>query len=255
MATYVATAHKLFAAGIDLSCYANQLDFSMTADPVECTTFCSAGSREYKQGLKSWMVVGDGYTDFAAVGATTGSLVPGEDIVPANQGAVYNVTLPWTGTEGSACYLSDGVLGNFTAVGGTVGDMAPLHFEFFPDTRTFGHRMVRGLLEANRTVTATSNTTGSNTLGAVSATQSVWSSLHVLTLSGTATPTITVKVQSDDNSGFTTPTDRITFSAATTRSGQYGSAAGAITDTYWRVLYTVSGTNPSIAFACSIGIL
>ena len=254
MATYVATAHKLFMGGLDVSCFSDSFNLDLTADPVECTTFCSAGCREYKQGLRSWASAFDGYVDFNAAANTASPLVPGEVIVPANQGSQFNATWAPVGTEGTWCYLSDGVLGTLTPLGGAVGEMALFHGELMPADRTVGHRMVHGIIEANRTVTATSSTTGANTLGAVSATQSVWASLHVFTLSGT-TPSITVKVQSDDNSGFSSPTDRITFTAATTRSGQWGSAAGAITDTYWRVNYTVSGTTPSIVFAVSIGIL
>ena len=66
--------------------------------------------------------------------------------------------------------------------------------------------------------------------------------------------TLNMSVQSDDNSGFTTATTRLTFTAATTRSGEYKSAAGPITDTYWRLSYSVSGTTPSVAFAVAIGI-
>lgn len=254
MSTYVATAHKMFIGGLDLSCFSNSIELTLEADQVEATTFCSGGAREYKQGLKRWESHAAGYGDFAAAGVTSGSLVPGEVIVPANIGSQFNCTWAYVGTEGSACYLSDGVLCDITPLGGAVGEMGMMAAALYPADITVGHRMVRGLLEANRTVTSTSSTTGSNTLGAVSSTQKVWASLHVFTLSGTS-PSITVKVQSDDNSGFSSPTDRITFTAATTRSGQWGSTAGAITDTYWRVNYTVSGTSPSIAFAVSIGIL
>lgn len=255
MATYVATAHKMFLGGLDISCFSNQLELALEADQVESTTFCSAGSREYKQGLRRWTSTATGYGDFAAAGVTTSPLVPGETIVPANHGSQFNCTWAFTGTEGSAAYLSDGVLAELTPIGGTVGDMGMLSAMLIPSDATVGHRMVRGLLEANRTVSSSSNTTGSNTLGAVSATQKIWGSLHVFTLSGTS-PTLDVVVESDDNSGFTTPTTRITFTQATTRSGQWSSTAGAITDTYWRVKWTIGGTGgPTVAFACSIGIL
>lgn len=254
MATYVGTAHKMFLGGLDISCSANQLDLSLEADSVECTTFCSGGSREFKQGLKRWTSTATGYGDFAAAGVTTSALVPGEIIVPANQGSQFNVTWAFTGTEGSACYLSDGVLADLTPIGGTVGDMGMLSAMLIPDSAILGSRMVRGLLEANRTVSSSSNTTGSATLGAVSATQKLWASLHVFTLSGTS-PTLDVIVQSD-TVGFGSPTDVITFTQATTRSGQFSSLAGPNTDTFWRVKWTLGGTGgPTAAFAVSIGIL
>ena len=79
--------------------------------------------------------------------------------------------------------------------------------------------------------------------------------LHVLSVAGTSTPTLTVIVQSDDNAGFTTPTTRISFTAATAVGAQWGSVAGALTDDYWRISYTISGTNPVFAFAVSAGVL
>lgn len=254
MATYVATAHKLFMGGLDVSCFANSYALDLSADSVECTTFCSAGLRDYKQGLKSWASTFDGYADFDAAADTASPLVPGEVLVPANQGSQFNVTWAPVGTEGSWCYLSDGVLGNVTVLSGSVGDMAMMHGELMPADRAVGHRMVHGILEANRTVSSSSNTTGSDTLGAISATQTMYASLHVFQLTGTS-PTLDVVVQSD-TTGFGSPTDQITFAQATTRSGQYGSKAGAVTDTFWRVKWTLGGSgSPTATFAVSIGII
>ena len=141
MATYVATAHKLFMGGLDVSCFSNSYNLDLTADPVECTTYCSAGVREYKQGLRSWASSFDGYADFAAAADTASPLVPGEVLTPSNQGSQFNVTWAPIGTEGSWCYLSDGVLGSVTILSGTVGDMAMTHGELVPADRTVGHRM------------------------------------------------------------------------------------------------------------------
>mgnify|MGYP000879394114 CR=1 FL=1 len=255
MATFVQTATQLFSGGTKLTCFTDQLGLEMSADPVEFTNYCSSGAREYRQGLRTWAVNATGFADFAAVGATTGGLVPGEEIAPANLGATTNLTIcPVDGSEGAVAYLADGAYASMMPVGGAVGDPGRYNFSAVPATLADGHKLVRGLLEANRTVTSSSNTTGSNTLGAVSASQRLSASLHVFTLSGTS-PTLTVKVQSDDNSGFTTPTDRITFSAATTRSGQFSYINGAVTDTYWRVSWAIGGTGtPTVAFAVALGI-
>jgi hypothetical protein len=66
-----------------------------------------------------------------------------------------------------------------------------------------------------------------------------------------------VLVQSDDNASFTSATTRISFTAETdaTAHYQWGSVAGAITDDYWRITYTVSGTGPSFNFAVAAGII
>ena len=115
--------------------------------------------------------------------------------------------------------------------------------------------VVRGtLMHPTTTARSTSSTGTARQLGAVSATQSVYAALHVLSVSGTSTPTLTVTVQSD-TVGFATPTSRVVFSGATAVGAQFGSAAGAITDDYWRVSWTVSGTNPSFLFGVTIGII
>lgn len=255
MATFVQTAAQLFSGGVKLTCYTDQLGLDMTADPVEFTNYCSTGAREYRQGLRTWGVNATGFADFAAVGATTGGLVPGEELIPANLGATTNITVcPLAGTEGSVAYLADGAYASMMPVGGTVGEAARYSFTAVPATLADGHKLVRGLLEANRTVTSSTSTTGSNTLGAVASGQRLSASLHVFTLSGTS-PTLDVKVQSDDNSGFSSATDRITFSQASTRSGQFAYVAGPITDTYWRVTWTIGGSStPTVAFAVAIGI-
>lgn len=254
MATLVQTAVKIWTGGLDLSCYSDNVNLDLMADDVEFTTYCSAGAREYRQGLKSWEANATGFADFAAAGATTSQLVPGEVIVPTAQGSYFPMIIAPTGAEDGAAYLADSILTSFTVLSGAVGDAAAIAAKFRPSDNTVGHRIIRGRLEASRTSTASGNTTGSQ-LGAISATQKLWAALQVVTLAGTGTPTITVKIQSDDGSGFATPTDRISFSAATTRSSQWGSVAGAITDDYWRANFTISGTGPSIVWACAIGIL
>ena len=62
------------------------------------------------------------------------------------------------------------------------------------------------------------------------------------------------QLQSDDNSSFTSPTDRITFTGITAIGADFQSVAGAITDTHWRLNYTVSGTNPSFNIHATVGI-
>lgn len=118
-------------------------------------------------------------------------------------------------------------------------------------------RAVRGhvLHTADAATEATGNDTGVQ-IGAVGATQRLYAALHVFSLSGT-TPTVDVKIQSDDNSGFTSATDRITFtqvSGSGSTGSQITSVAGAITDDYFRVVATLGGTSPSTTFCVVCGI-
>ena len=132
---------------------------------------------------------------------------------------------------------------------GTVGEIAP-----FSVTKSQSSEvMVRGTVEIDEDLTATGNSGGVN-LGAVGADEKCYVAIHTYAVSGTSTPTVTFKLQSDDNASFTSPTDRITFTDITAIGADFQSVAGAITDTYWRLNYTISGTNPSFSIHATIGI-
>jgi hypothetical protein len=100
-------------------------------------------------------------------------------------------------------------------------------------------------------------TTGVGTgvqLGAVTSAQRLYACLHVLSIAGTSTPTITVKIQSSVDNSWATPTDQVTFTAATAVTGQASSVLGPVTDTWWRAAWTIAGTTPSFLFAVSAGV-
>jgi hypothetical protein len=69
-------------------------------------------------------------------------------------------------------------------------------------------------------------------------------------------PELDVIIESDDNSGFTTATTRLTFGQITTANvSEYLETSGAaITDDYWRVSATFGGTG-SINFIVSLAII
>lgn len=155
--------------------------------------------------------------------------------------------------DGSMAYLMRGIVLNYQPADGEAGGLAMTSIT----GRNSTGGIVRGALIHPGSGTRTSSSTGTaQQLGAVVAGKSLYAALHVLTATGT-TPSLTVKVQSDDNSDFTSATDRITFTAETdaTTHYQWGSVAGAVTDDYWRVSYTISGTDPSFSFAVTAGIL
>lgn len=133
--------------------------------------------------------------------------------------------------------------------GGTVGEL----FRFSAGAQGRGVPLVRGELLHNATRTVTGNG-GARQLGALTAAQKLYASLHVLTVSGT-NPSLTVVVQSASDQAFTTPNARITFGAKTAAAHDWSSVAGAVSDTWWRVNYTISGTTPSFLFVVAAGIL
>lgn len=110
--------------------------------------------------------------------------------------------------------------------------------------------LVRGALaKAAGAVSATGALGTGIQLGAVGASQFLYATFHLLV----AATTITVVVESDDNSGFTTPTTRATIGPLTVAGGTWITpVAGAITDDWWRMRVTaITGTH---TVAGAIGI-
>lgn len=76
--------------------------------------------------------------------------------------------------------------------------------------------------------------------GAVGATQQAYGVLRAFSVAG-GPGTLDVKIQSDDAVGFPSPTDRLTFTQLAAAGVEVKTANGAITDTWWRVVFTVAG--------------
>lgn len=153
------------------------------------------------------------------------------------------------GAAGDASIFTRGLVRSIAAPGGADGDMATFALDWTSDTA-----VVYGQVAAPLTArTATAN--GSVlTMTGPTATQRVYAGLHITAVSGT-TPSLTAKVQSATTGGFGSPTDRITsFTAASATGWQWASAAGAITDGFWRFVFTISGTTPSFTCAAVIGV-
>jgi hypothetical protein len=92
------------------------------------------------------------------------------------------------------------------------------------------------------------NGAGFNTLGALTASQKLYAALHIVACTGT----FNVKIQSAAAGTFVGANDRITFTQATTVGWQFPTPVnGAITDTYWRCLWTIAGG--AVTFALVVG--
>jgi hypothetical protein len=91
-------------------------------------------------------------------------------------------------------------------------------------------------------------------VGAPTAVQGMYATLHVLSVTGTATPTLTVTIESSVDNTFAAPTVRGSFAAATGKGGQAIKITGPVTDQWWRAKWTISGTTPSFLFLVALGI-
>jgi len=240
MAKFVFNDGKVFSGGYDLSDHVTSVNLEMTAEELDATTINSGGFKSKLGGLKDSTLSMDGFYEAGAnkPDALLGASIGNELIV---------TTVPDAGV-GNTAYFMKSRLFSYQMFG-SVGEIAP----FTISKSQSDDEVVQGKIEIDGALTASGNSTGVQ-LGAVGATEKVYVALHCTAVSGTSTPTVTFKLQSDDNSSFTSPTDRITFTGITAIGADYQSAAGAITDTYYRLNYTISGTNPSFSIHATIGI-
>lgn len=243
MAAYSLISPTAHVGAVDLTPFTTSMDVSLSAAVAESTTFGSAGYVTKVVGLEDSDFNFAVNQDFATDGV--GTLLPATSV-----GTTYPVTVcPSTGSaSGDPAFLLSGIWTGSNPVGGSTGDLATDQLPF-AGTAPFG----RGQLahpSAARTATGNGNVL---TMTGPTSTQTLVAHLHVFNVSGT-TPSMTVNVQSAALVGFGSPTTRATFTAATGVTSQRVILAGPVTDGFWRVTWTISGTTPSFTFAAAIGI-
>lgn len=245
MARFVLLNTRLFAGGVDLTTRNNKVELGVEVEEKDSTSFQPEGTGVWKEvlgGLKSLSLSASGQWE-------AGDPSKVDDETWADLGAV----IPWSAcpvgaAEGDLAWVISALRSEYK-LGGAVGDVAPW------DAKAGGNgALVRGTVAhppgTARTVTGVGTAVN---LGALSASQRLYASLHVLSVAGT-TPSVTVRIESDDASGFLSPTTRHTFTAATAVGGQSAQITGAVTDTWWRPAWVISGTSPSFLMIVSWGI-
>jgi hypothetical protein len=234
---------RLFSGGTDLSGFGNKLDLSSECEEKPTTNWMSGGWTEVKGGLFSTEISGAGQWS-----AGDSSQVDDERFAALGGLGAFTAG-PDNSTVGSLAWITYALSGKYS-FGGTVGDVAPWESGW-----KGSWPLVRGKFAHPPGTPRTATGTGTaQQLGAVSATQRLYATLHVLSVSGTDTPTITVTVDSDNAEGFPSATTALSFDAATARGGQVKRVSGAITDDWFRPKWTISGTNPSFLFVVAFGI-
>lgn len=227
MATYVVTSPKVWFAqyklDTDMIAYAADYGAEMQDNSVFGDT-----TRSRLGGMKTLALSLEGFANtsnsdvalFGAVGVQNKPITIG----------------PITGAEDETGFCMQATVGEYSP-GGALGEM--FKFSASAENSDGQSGLVKGTILLNRTATESSSTTA-NQLGAVTATQKLYAALHVTAFTGS---TLDVKVQSDDNSGMSSASDRITFTQATDVTSEWATpVAGAITDDYWRIDFTFSGT-------------
>ena len=245
---------RLYQGGADYTGYSNKVDLAAEVEEKDGTTF---GDYDPTTG-KLWKVVKGGLASakiqqsgFWEAGDT--SKVDDDSYAALGGSAAWSAlprVTPAAATYGDLAWLVKAHRATYV-LGGSVGDLAP-----WSGTLSSQWPLVRGVCAHPPATarTATGNATGIEFPLAVSADQYLYSALHVLSVSGTSTPTLTVTIQSDSDNTFASATTVLTHTAATARTGEVIRVVGAITDTWLRVRYTISGTNPSFLFLVTLGV-
>lgn len=243
MSKFVLLNARLFAVGADLTGASNKIELTAEVEDKETTNYYSAGYKEVIGGLGSAEVAAEG--QWEAADATKV-----DDASWSQLGGVG----PWTACPDSAAvgdlaYITQCLRSSYS-LGGAVGDVAP-----WSGKGGSAWPLVRGQMAHPAGTARTSTGTGTGVqLGAVAAGKRLYAALHVLSVSGT-TPSITARIESDSDDTWASPTTQLTFTAATAGGGEaLRTTGGAITDTWFRVAWTISGTSPSFLFATSFGI-
>lgn len=238
MSTQVLINPALLFDGYDLSGQTSRMALTSSAGEVDGTTFASGGWTEGKPGIRRTAFQQEGLWD----GVPTD-----EQLFTKLGGALVVVSLAHgAAAEGEVGYFAQMHLAEYSP-GGAVGEA----FRFSAGGFCTGP-LSRGtvLHRAARTSTGTGTALE---LGAATSGQRLSAALHVLAVSG-GSPTLDVLVQSDDANGMSSPTTRLTFAQATAVGAQWVTAAGPVTDTWWRVSWTIGGSTPSFTFAVLFGI-
>lgn len=245
---------KIWNGGYDLTGSINSVSLTASNPELADSRFGDLLEAKYP-GRVNPMLSAKGFASFSTLAnlepdAVLFSRVNGSDVTSWPASICPPSAPPGTaaGADGSLAYTITGAEFEY-ALSGEHGQLMPYTFKKLPRS---GGRLIRGTIVLPKAlVSATTTGTGRN-LGAITANQIMVAVLHVFAINGGSW---VLTVESDDNSGFTTPVTRGTFTAVTTAPNRLVvEIAGAITDNWWRVILTKTG-GTSITPSAVLGIV
>lgn len=250
MGKFVLLDTRIFAGSADLTSNSNRVELTCEAEEQDATPFGNGGWKESIGGLFSTSITAGGQWE-----ATTNpqSVDPTSwDNLTARRRQPWTVC-PTTANVGDVAWFTEALRSSYK-LGDQVGQVAP-----WEASASGSAPLVRGAVAHPPGTARTADGTGTGVnLGAVGDGQRLYAALHVLSVAGTGSPTITVSVESDVDNTFATATTQLTFTAAGLTPpeprGQFLSTVGPVTDTWWRVAWTITGTSPSFLFLVALGI-
>jgi hypothetical protein len=229
MAIHVITDGKIYVDGYNLSASFNELTVDVALEMKDTTSFGTAGTRTFIPGLQNASFSGKGLQDYdSSVNQAIDKTV--FDLVGATAASILSFARVGS-AENDVALAMKGVTAQITPLAGSHGDLV----EFTISGQAGGTRLIHGIVLAVGTKSSTGLSTALN-LGAVTATQRIYASLHAVR---PVTGTLDMIVRSDDAVGMASPTTRLTFTQMNAIGAQWLEAAGPITDTYWQASWTI----------------
>jgi len=226
---------EVFFNNNDFGQYFNSIDFTRTADISETTAFGNS-AKSYVTGDKDGTVSMSGFFD-----ATSDAIL--QPFLGSATNTDLLIGLNGT-TDGKSVLFGSGIVTNY-GQSSPVGDVVATSVDMQADDGFFN-----GLVVDKATITTTGNSTALD--NATSSTNGGGAFAIATAVSGTSTPTATIKIQhsADD----TTYVDLVTFTNFTAVGSQMETiASGTTINRYLRVNYTISGTTPSFAVIVGFG--
>ena len=242
MAKQVLKNLGLYYGPLALASQVNQVALEATAPEVDVSTFDTTGYAETLAGLLKASLRFDGFWDAAEPDASAFAQIskadwPATVVKPAG-------TVP---AVGDVAYFLLASEFSYT-LGGQVGAAARLSLAL-----TGAGALLRGTVADYQAAAAANGSGAGSNLGAVTAAQRLYYAVHVVGASGT-TPTLDLVIESDDADTFASATTRVTVAQFSAVGSAYGSIAGPVTDTWWRVARTLGGTDPEWTYLVALAI-
>lgn len=227
------SGQKLYVGKVDLSSTAYDVTWNMGCETPPDADFADTAA-VVMAGLNTAQVSGNARYTTGASGMDT--LLHG-----LNGTLLGPVSLVFGTAEGDTVFSLDALQSNYSTAQGAAGDKHQVAWGCVPG----GDLMIGRLLTSQSGATTSSNSTGLD-LDVLAAGWRIYSILHVISGSG---GNLTVTVESDET-GFGSPTTRITHTVATGPTSEVLSLNGAVaTDDHWRSEWTISAGTFSFVHA------
>jgi hypothetical protein len=244
MAKYVLKNCGLFLGTMDLSNCHNSLALTTTVKTVDGTVF-GATVEEIVAGVKTVDLTSTGYWD-----DSTGTYTDKDfyDTLTDKEDAAIVLPQERTVVGASPCtaaHMFKPFKIGYTPISGGKGEMR----KFTATAKGWGDLYSGKLLHYALRTSSPGSGTACN-CGALSAGQTLYGALCFYNCNCT---NLQVLIQSAPTESFVAPTTRITFSTVSTTTSEWKTLGpGAITDTWWRVYWSFTGTAAGFAVAMAI---